>query len=324
MKEILLVAALATASPAPAVVTTVALSYVMPTHGYRSQSDVTAAGAHATFTVLADSYGNKDVDATLEANGKTTRQEYLFMDGLAYVKAGDNWALARNLTPAFTVLLMTAGTYPQAANYSAIGRVVQRQGEGPCGAVTCLQYVSTRVTKSNEKPTVNVTHLAVDKSTNQLTSLESTTYDATNKVLNQMHAAYDVVPQHLAVPTIVDPVTPTCYLSNGSIGAINLCLYKGDYSFDLYTISVNGQLALRATDASAANGVSSPVIDGLTLQCATKKQPAAINPDLAATLKQSGMTDDQIAQQLGEKPVASDCTVSSNGTPVMTQHYDFK
>jgi hypothetical protein len=317
------IAALTSPSPVVSPTTTVLLNYSTPPRGYRSQVDLTAVGAHFTITALTDPFGNRDVDATISANGKTTRQEYLFMSGLAYVKTGDTWSLATNLPPAFMRVMFLAGVYPVAAGMA--GRIIHPNGTAACGASTCSLYVSSQATKVQEKPAVTVSHYSVDKATNTLVALDATTFDTSGQAISQIHASFDQFGgQKLPVPAIAVTTQPTCYASNTSAGALSLCLFRGSYSLDVYTLTVNGQLALRANETVlASNPVSSPVVDGLTLGCSVKKQTNVVNPNLVATLKQTGMTDEQIAEQLGQKAVSSDCTVSSGGAPVMTQHFDF-
>ena len=331
MMDLLLAVAVATASPAPVTasppaVSTVALSYLSPTHGYHSQSAITtASGVRFTATAITDAVGDRDVDATIDANGKSFHQEYLLMGGLVYTKAGDNWALATNLQPAFTKMLFLAGVYPVSSGYNANGTVVRSQGTAPCGASTCSVYVSSKITKFNEQQAVTVSHLNVDKAADELVSLDVSTFATDGKTLMSLHSTFDQFEgERLSVPAIAMTVTPICYLSTTKIGALDLCLYKGVYNADIYTLTDDGRLAMRVNEALFANAVPSPVIDGLTLQCVVKKQSTTVDPNLVATLKQSGMTDEQISAQLGEKPIGSDCTVNLNGATVMTQHYDFK
>ncbi|HUA08330.1 MAG TPA: hypothetical protein VMA98_03585 [Candidatus Acidoferrales bacterium] len=325
MKPVLLAAALATASPAAAPITTVALSYTTPAHGYRSHGDLTYKGTHLLVTALTDAAGDHDIDATIEANGKKFHQEYLFMDGITYAKVGDTWALQTNLPPAYATFLITAGGYPVPAILNSGGRIVKFEGETPCGSSTCSKYVVSAIIKLNEKPTAVIQHILVDRALNELIAIDAKSVDAGGAVLGETHMKFDQFDGiRIPVPAIVSTTTPVCYLSNTTAGAMNLCLYKGMFTSDVYTLTVNGQLALRASEIALANGVTSPVVDGLTVQCSVKKQAVTVDPSVEANLKQSGMSDEQIAAQLGQRETGSDCTVNANGAPVMTQHYEFK
>jgi hypothetical protein len=335
MKELVLVGvvlATSAASPVPIPaastdsVTSVALSYPQPEHGYHADSDFSVAGLHVHTNTLVDAAGNRDVVASIEGSGKRAEQEFLLMSGLLYAKTGNTWSIATSGPPAFVAALLGAGQYPPASNYSALGHIVKSEGSAPCGTSTCTKYATSGVSKFNGQTAAVVTHLFIDQQSHMLAALDGTTFDVSGKALASVRTTFDTFAgEKIDIPDIAVSVTPTCYVADGkAAGTLDLCLYKNAFSTNFYALKAGDKLVLRASEAALANPVASPVVDGLTLMCSAQKQTQAVDPKLADSLRQSGMTDDQIAAQLGEKTVASDCTVTSNGVLVMQQHFDFK
>lgn len=310
--------------PTATPIVTALLTYKVPPHGYRVRSSTAFGNATFSQTSLVDGYGNRDVDLTLSVQGRTTHGEYLVMDGLTYLKSGSAWAPV-SLDRATAAVILSA-TYPLPSLFAPPARTVSDQGMGKCAVGTCKLFLASGVSKLEEQPVVTVWHVAVDPQTSYLSSVDSTIVRSNGSnfmKMNEQFDQYDTV--HLAVPDISAPAaTSQCEKATASIGSVDVCVIKGMFADDVYTLRVGDTLALRASETSVENGTPSPVLNGVTLRCDPKRQSQTVNPALAQTLERSGMSDAQIAATLGERTVASDCTVLSGSNPVAAVHFDFK
>lgn len=310
-------------APTPTPIVTTLLTFKMPTHGYHLRSAVEIGTVKYSIDALVDGFGNRDVNATFTAAGRTTRSEYLIMDGLSYIKSGASW-MPSPIDRTVAVVLQT-GTYPAPATF-APPRTVSDQGMGPCGAGTCKLFLASGTTKLNEQPMVSLWHLAVDPQRSYLSNLSSAivrTDGSTFVKMDEQFDRFDGV--QLSVPDIASAAaTSQCQKANATIGALEVCVVKGMFAEDVYTLRVGGTLALRAGETVADSGASSPVMEGISLRCSPVRKSQSVDPNLEATLKRSGMSDDQIAATIGQRLISADCSVLSQAQPVATVHFDFK
>jgi hypothetical protein len=325
-----LIVGLATAVPSATPKTTVFLNYGMPTHGYTSHyTSTTSTGTTITVDERVDAYNNREADVSLDSGKNSFKHHYMLMDGLLYVRGNDgswNFDVGREAPVLATTLAI--GGYWAPSLFGAAS--VSKQGTGPCGSATCDLYLASLTTTKSDKPEVQVSHIDVDQTSRLLVSDDIAMFDASGAKLNQMNAQFSGFDgQSLTIPNVPPNSmnsTSKQQCSNGTSdrGPIELCLIRSNLYAAMYALSINGGLVMRAGGTAASTGRNSPVMDGVFLKCAPTMNAQAVDPNLAATLKQSGMSDSQIQSQLGQTQTASDCTVTIADQTVLTAHFDFK
>ncbi len=294
----------------------------MPTKGFHTVADMTLGEIAVHGDVLTDAFGNRSIDATVTYKGNTRHAQYVFIDGLEYQKNDNYWTFA-TIPKMLQILLLPMGVMTPAATFSTVGHAmsVSSQGSAPCGESTCDLFLASRATKLGETPMANVWHLSVDRKTHYLVSADSAFIDASGKTSVDYRSTFDRFDGvKVGYPAVTLPGKNTCNEGDSPAGHVKVCVNRA--LVDVYTVNVGDTEAIRAGAFKAEAGVSSPVVDGIALHCNTTKQPQPVDPKLADILKKSGMTDEFINAQLGQKTVASDCTVTSNGASIYTAHFD--